>query len=197
MYIYIYLYIYICGHGWEFCALCDPTLLCTARDFFLFYFGVMFYHTTHFHHQPFLRSVHKTCFPCKKLFDHHSCLPNGINLFYLPSFIALSVTSIIVLPFHTLRRGSSVGLPFIFLKLPYHSKLLRKMLFYPHLFLSEVIDFIHLWESLFYHPSLLAHSKLLSGLISLLPLKILSNHPLSGVAFVYFLATCYCTLLPS
>ena len=127
-----------------------------------------------------LRSVHKTCFPCKKLFDHHSCLPNGINLFYLPSFIALSVTSIIVLPFHTLRRGSSVGLPFIFLKLPYHSKLLRKMLFYPHSFLSEVIDFIHLWESLFYYPSLLAHSILLRVLISLLPFKILSNHPLLG-----------------
>ena len=33
---------------------------------------------------------------------------NGINFFYLPSFIALSVTSIIVLPFHTLRRGSSL-----------------------------------------------------------------------------------------
>ena len=105
----IYIYIFCGGgHGWEFCALCDPTLLCTARDFFCFYFGVAFYHTTYFHHQPFLRSVHKTCFPYKKLFDHHHFLSTGINFFYLPSFIALSVPSIIVLPFHTLRRGSSV-----------------------------------------------------------------------------------------
>ena len=96
------------GRGWEFCALCEPTLLCTARDFFIFYFCVMFYHTTYFHHQPFLRSVLKTRFPYKKLFDHHSPLSNGINFFYLPSFIALSVTSIIVLPSHTLRWGSLV-----------------------------------------------------------------------------------------
>ena len=54
------------------------------------------------------------------------------------------------------------------------------MLFYPHPILSEAIDFIYSWESLFYHPSLLAHSKLLRGLISLLPFKILSNHPLLG-----------------
>ena len=41
-----------------------------------------------------------------------------------------------------------------------------------------MIDFIYLWEHLFYHPSLLAHSIRLKGLISLLPFTTLFYHPL-------------------
>ena len=49
-----------------------------------------------------------------------------------------------------------------------------------HLSLRGLIDCIYLWESLFYHPSLLAHSVLLKGLISLLPFTTLFYHPLLG-----------------
>ena len=47
-----------------------------------------------------------------------------------------------------------------------------------HSSLRGLIDFIYLWENLFYHPLLLAHSILLKGLISLLPFTTLYYHPL-------------------
>ena len=107
---YVYIYIFFCGGGvmaGNFAPYVTQPFCAPRVTSFVFTLVLRFI-TSYFHHQPFLRSLHKTCFPYKKLFDHHHFLSNGINFFYLPSFIALSVPSIIVLPFHTLRRGSSV-----------------------------------------------------------------------------------------
>ena len=99
------------------------------------------------------------------LFDH-SFLSEMME--FSVSFRKLPLPSIIALSFHTLKEGQ-LGL-------------------FPCKMLSTLISFwsnwfhIYFWKSFFYHPLLLAHSVLLRGLISLLPFKILFNHPLLGVA---------------